>query len=212
MELRVLLRIKEIIEYYLFSILVPPSASLGGGTNINLDSENIDPSLINQFYGAKTPLLSGRPVTLIAPASNYTTSAIVTAITTPGQGAILSNRTLQPDSGIGIEGTMSLANCVDIPDIYAYARDAFDTMPNYVIMYDVVNASLNSTSIIGGEQTYKNFNLTAPAQPQIGCFSDGTVMIGYLENGRPAFFTFNFLGSTSNLSTPTPIQTLQFAS
>lgn len=169
------------------------------GTNIiDLNNQTIDPSIINQFYGAKIPTLYGRQITLIAPANNYATAALVTAILS--QRLVTSSRMLTPNSGIGIIGVMNIANCEDFPDIYAYARDALGTASNYVIMYDVVNATLNSSSILGGEQTYNNFNLTAPAQPQIGCVSNGVIMIAYLENGQPAFFTFNFL----NPNTPSP--------
>lgn len=145
------------------------------------------PEIFNQLrevpIASRTPLATGTKfTTLISQLTNGSTALYTYDLDTKtfASARILPDGLRSPVSN----ATMNIVDCPTEPGTYVYIREVEGAMK-----YDVVNATRGSSSLIGGEQEYTDYNTSVRPQPNVGCFSDNKIIFAFLDNGQPSYVT-----------------------
>lgn len=158
---------------------------LTGVTN----TTNSNPGIFNQIdeipITTRIPLADNTQfTTLISQLVNGSTASYTYDISTK----TFTSAALLPDGSRAFvpNADMNIAHCPDQPGIYVYMREV-----QGALKYDVVNATMGSTSIIGGEQEYTDYNTSSRPRPGVGCLSNGKIIFSFLDNGSPSYVTLD---------------------
>lgn len=153
------------------------------------NTTNSSPETFDQIsdipLATRTPLADDtRFTTLIAQLVNGSTALYTYDIPTQ----TFSSAKILPDGSRAFvaNATMNIAHCPEQPGTYVYVREV-----EGAFKYDVVNATMGSSSLIGGEQEYTDYNTSSSPQPGVGCFSNNKIVFSFLDNAKPCYMTLD---------------------